>query len=142
MLRTVPSKEEDPLIKMEESADSLKTVLTEDTDDRMNTPLPLPMAPGLSTGSIVNDQGLSLVTYAFNPATSIRQSDAFAPVALKGVVLCLHGYGSHTQNQWFCSKKPGDVRTVYKDSTVETLVKSGFAGKRGEGGSERIGIVY
>lgn len=60
-------------------------------------PPPPPQLP--ASGQFTNEQGLEIVTYAFNPADSIRQSDAFLAVPLKGVVIALHGYGSHTQNQ-------------------------------------------
>ena len=100
---------------------------------------PLPLVPCMKVGSIENAQGLKLTTYAFDPIADPE----FGAKKLKGVAILLHGYGAHTQYQWFHAKNPGECRTVYEDTTIDNLVKQGYACRtldhQGGGRSEGLG---
>ncbi|GMH67428.1 hypothetical protein TL16_g04676 [Triparma laevis f. inornata] len=85
---------------------------------------PLPLVPCMKVDSFENAQGLKVVTYSFDP---VADDPKFGAKKLKGVCILLHGYGAHTQYQWFHAKTPGLCRTVYEDTTIDNLVKQGYA---------------
>ena len=103
---------------------------------------PLPLVPCMKVDSFVNAQGLKVVTYAFDPSADAE----FGAAKLKGVVILLHGYGAHTQYQWFHAKTPGECRTSYEDTTIDNLVKQGYACRtldhQGGGRSEGVGSMH
>ena len=69
------------------------------------------------------------MTYAWDPPPPVSQSggDSFGQMAVKGVIVLLHGYGAHSQYQWMNAKNPGEVHTIYEGTTVESMVKLGYA---------------
>ncbi|GMI43274.1 hypothetical protein TrCOL_g9788 [Triparma columacea] len=76
----------------------------------------------MEVGSFINAQRQKIVTYAFDPAQA-----TFGNKPLRGVCIMIHGYGAHTQYQWFDSKIPGQQRTVYENCIVDLIVRQGYA---------------
>ena len=124
---------EEKLITMEQegSSEALNRSVAETS--------PLPLVPNMTVGHIENAQGLMITTYAFDPVADPE----FGAKKLKGVAILLHGYGAHTQYQWFHAKNPGECRTVFEDTTIDNLVKQGYACRtldhQGGGRSEGLG---
>uniref|UniRef100_A0A6U4EIK4 Serine aminopeptidase S33 domain-containing protein n=1 Tax=Phaeomonas parva TaxID=124430 RepID=A0A6U4EIK4_9STRA len=85
--------------------------------------LPLPIVPArceMRIGEHRNHQGLRLQTFRFQkkPTKGYRGP--------KGIVNLCHGYGGHTQWEWFLPANPGETHDVYDGSLLDQLVDAGY----------------
>ena len=94
-------------------------------EDIWSKEFPMPSVPNMTRSSFVNDQGLRIQAYAFDPPK--KGEGKFGEKELKGVAVLFHGYSSHTQNQWFLPKQAGELHDQYEGGVASRLVRAGYA---------------
>ena len=78
----------------------------------------------LTEGTFTNAQGMQLATFSWCLKPRGLLGTAPRP---KGIVLLLHGYGSHTFFEWMHAPAPGEPHTKFTGTVIEGCVRDGWA---------------